>query len=413
MFEHQVEASNTEACVAICEKAGTSMNEVRQRISKAYTSIILTKPFFGYFAVMLEPIIIPCGTAFTNGRIIGFDPRFVHSCTDAEMVGLIAHECLHVMLKHHLRRENRLPRKWNVACDHAINLSLLEDNFQLPKKGLHDPRYEGMAAEKIYDILPERDSSGGGGGGAGSFGPGTGVPQIDDWGAVIDASDDDGNPLNDAQVSIQSHEIDAMNKRAMKVAEMAGKTPHHIKRLIEINEEPQIQWTDQLAAFAQRCFGNPREYTYARPSMTIYSMTGGYAPSTYDVETGEIVCFIDGSGSVSDAEQVKLISQINGMIVDLRPSKVHLVWYDTAIHHVDEYGPNDHISTVTRRCSGGTSFSILWPWLEKNAPDAVMAVNLTDMGASDWGVEPHCPVMWVSTSKHYETPPFGEVTVLR
>ncbi len=68
---------------------------------------------------------------------------------------VMAHELLHVGLRHDIRREGRDPYYWNVACDYVINSWLVEMGVgELPQMGiLYDSDLKGLSAEAIYDRI--------------------------------------------------------------------------------------------------------------------------------------------------------------------------------------------------------------------------------------------------------------------
>lgn len=68
---------------------------------------------------------------------------------------VIAHEILHVALRHQSRCQGRDPFLWNVACDFVINGWLIEMGVgDPPALGLlHDPDLHGMSAESVYDRI--------------------------------------------------------------------------------------------------------------------------------------------------------------------------------------------------------------------------------------------------------------------
>lgn len=69
---------------------------------------------------------------------------------------VLAHEFLHAALRHDIRREERDPILWNVACDYIINGWLVEMNVgQMPEGLLYDEHFKGMSAETVYDKLCE------------------------------------------------------------------------------------------------------------------------------------------------------------------------------------------------------------------------------------------------------------------
>jgi hypothetical protein len=70
-----------------------------------------------------------------------------------ELRFVLAHELLHVGLRHQDRCQGRDPLLWNVACDFVINGWLVEMQVgDFPRRGaLYDPTLHGESAEAIYD----------------------------------------------------------------------------------------------------------------------------------------------------------------------------------------------------------------------------------------------------------------------
>jgi predicted metal-dependent peptidase len=86
-------------------------------------------------------------------REIYIRPRY--PMTLEQMKFVMAHELLHVGLRHDERQQGRDPFLWNVACDYAINDWLVEAGIgSLPGDGaLFDIELRGHSAEEIYDRL--------------------------------------------------------------------------------------------------------------------------------------------------------------------------------------------------------------------------------------------------------------------
>jgi len=122
----------------------------------ARTTLIIDSPFFGTLAMKLKMKIDPtCGTAWTNGTHIGYNPWFIQKLTKRERVGLVAHEVMHCALLHHTRREHRDPKLWNIACDYVINSLLIREGFSLPKCGLLDRDWYYNFSEEAYMFLQD------------------------------------------------------------------------------------------------------------------------------------------------------------------------------------------------------------------------------------------------------------------
>ena len=72
-----------------------------------------------------------------------------------EAIFLLAHELLHLGLRHAQRLNGRDPYIWNLACDFVINGWLLAMGVgTMPQQGLlYDPALAGKSADEIYDLL--------------------------------------------------------------------------------------------------------------------------------------------------------------------------------------------------------------------------------------------------------------------
>jgi predicted metal-dependent peptidase len=124
------------------------------RIQKARATLLLDHPFFGTLLFRLGARSrTSIETMATDGVSLFFNPKFVETLSTAELIGTLAHETMHPALQHHTRRGSRNPKRWNMACDYAINPLLVEAGLTLPKDVLLDHRFRGMSAERIYNLL--------------------------------------------------------------------------------------------------------------------------------------------------------------------------------------------------------------------------------------------------------------------
>src|ERR1700741_3317116 len=131
------------------------------RIQKARTALLLDHPFFGTLLFRLGARArSSIATMATNGVSLYFNPEFVETLSSAELIGTLAHEVMHPALQHHIRRAGRSPKRWNMACDYAINPMLRDAGLMLPKDVLYEARFVGMSGEEIYNLLEsEEDNS--------------------------------------------------------------------------------------------------------------------------------------------------------------------------------------------------------------------------------------------------------------
>lgn len=80
--------------------------------------------------------------------------------TSDELRFVMAHELLHVGLRHLPRCQGRNPFLWNVACDYVVNRWLIEMKIGKPPKVgiLHDEKYANLSADQVYTILEKNRS---------------------------------------------------------------------------------------------------------------------------------------------------------------------------------------------------------------------------------------------------------------
>ena len=127
-----------------------------QRVWNARKDLLLDKPFWGTLALRLQ-LVEDLNCPFlggTNGKILIFNPDKVLALKpEAQVRAFVAHEIGHPMYKHHLRREGRNKRLWNIAGDIVINNILIQDGFTLPDTDCIRSELAGKSTEEIYDIV--------------------------------------------------------------------------------------------------------------------------------------------------------------------------------------------------------------------------------------------------------------------
>src|SRR5262249_33565625 len=121
------------------------------RVLKARAELILSRTFYGVLIGQVSPQMSDkFPTAATNGKVHYYNPDFINSLPQDEVLGTEVHETEHDARRHGTRRGGRDPKKWNEACDYAINVDMVDQGFKLPEGALIDRKYKGMSAEDIY-----------------------------------------------------------------------------------------------------------------------------------------------------------------------------------------------------------------------------------------------------------------------
>jgi len=398
-------------------------------------------------------------TAMTDGEYLVVNAEFWADKTTAYKQSVYMHELLHVTLGHHLRRGDRDPYLWNVACDHEINLSLKEMNLSIPGDWYCDDQYKGWSAERIYNKIKEEkdeqdsepdepDNS------DGSCEDDDGAGQQDEQGEdKQDAQEEDqqaegngrGEPSDDPVQEEEPMPVgevwdpvgsgddgkltqeDIVEKTAelsedVRVAEVAqqkscgsGVGPT-VTRQFGKFMAPKTDWRKLMQQWVTRV-GKPSGRTWSRLDRRALRR-GLYQPDEIKEGLRWLVVFGDASDSVSEKEYAGFMSNLDEIRKVVKIDKITVVPFSTRIKEdcIEELRPGTP-TPKTIPIGGGTSFAPCFEWVKehKEEPDAVMV--FTDLCCSEYGEKPRYPVLWASTDEVYKDydgwysnhPPFGDV----
>ena len=141
---------------------GQPTDEILTSARRAKSWFISSYPLLGALAAAFDIIEDPviCRRLEISVAAVDIEAKeiFVNPAAgldEYEARFVMAHELLHVGLRHDVRRLGRDPYLWNVACDYVINGWLVEMGLgELPKLGvLYDPELKGLSAEAVYDLV--------------------------------------------------------------------------------------------------------------------------------------------------------------------------------------------------------------------------------------------------------------------
>lgn len=368
----------------------------RKLVLQARAALVLDSPFFGALALRLALEEDPsCDTAWTDGKRIGYNPEYVAQLRPSQLAGLLAHEVMHVASGHPWRRDGREAKRWNVACDYAINEALAASGFELPDGGLRDPQYAGKPSEWIYDRLPATapDGSGSGAAGAGgSAGDGPSAPA----GEVRDAPgpEDPGAPTE--------AEWKQAVQQAANVAKARGSLPGALERFAKEAAEPRVDWRSVLHRFAQSVARD--DYTWRAPSAR-YLARGLYLPALRSEAMGRIAVAVDTSGSVDEVQLSQFAAEINAIAAELQPQGIDVLYCDRRINRRASFDAGEPVEL--QPCGGGgTDFRPVFEALQDDGAAPACLVYLTDLDGPFPTDPPGYPVLWAATSRRVA--PFGE-----
>lgn len=352
-----------------------------QRILHGKIELIQGFPFYASLVLRMDFIEthqVP--TAAIDGKTIFYNPDFISGQTVRNIAGVLAHEVMHVALQHHTRRYNRDPRKWNYACDYAINPMLIEAGLQLPEGILNHPQYNGMTAEQIYALLPD-------------------IPASAPIGCAEVLDEPGGEPNRDTAES----EARAGVAQAILDARMRGNVSESLERLVEQLLQPKVDWREVLARFVTE--RSRSDYSWLKPNVRFLNR-GLYLPALDSTETGKIILIADTSGSIDDELISQFSAEVSG-IAETFAIPLQVIYVDAKICGVQDIEPGEDID-LKPKGGGGTDFRPGFAFIEKNDLQPRAVVYLTDGICDDYPSEPGYPVLWAQFGQYPFEPPFGE-----
>lgn len=372
----------------------------QKRLTAANVELICTEPFFGTLATSLIPKEdVTCDTAWTDGRNLGYNPKFVESLSFAELVGLVKHEVLHCAMGHPWRRDGREHKTFNVACDLAIN----PDCGILPKGALvPTAEQKGKSAEWIYARLPQPKPNGKqqGQGGQGNGTPQPGQGKNDPAGEVRDAptgQDENGTPAP------TEGEWKQRTAEALQAAKMAGNVPAGLSRMVESALDKRVDIKSLLLRFFTERI--KADYSWTQPNRRFLGL-GLYLPTLDTVCMGEVAIMVDTSGSVSGPALQRARGILEQVLDEVQPAGVTLYFVDTKIHGEHRMERGEPLMWEPKG-GGGTCFKSAFAEMESSEHQPVCIVGISDLFAS---FPDGCsiPTIWLTDTKEGKAP-FGEV----
>lgn len=385
--------------------------KVKDRVVKVRVRLLLQHPFFGNLATRLKIVDATdrLPTAAVDGRNMFVNVNFVNKLNDDELMFLIAHEVMHCVFEHMLRRGDRRPDVWNMAGDYVINYLLERERIgQVIRQVdiLLDSKYKDMTTEEVYDTLMKNAVTikmpldvhldlTGNGDGEDSEGDGDGE------GSAI------GKALSEEERKALQDEIKNAVLQSAQAAG-AGKTPAAVARLIKQFTAPKMNWRDLLRIQLESSLKN--DYSFTRPSRKAWH-TGAVLPGMLPAEEIDICVAIDTSGSISLDMIRDFLSEVKG-IMDNYDSWTIKVWcFDTHIHAVEDFTSDNGAYDILEYepgGGGGTDFEANWEYMKQEDIVPKQLVVFTDgYPCGGWGDENYCDTLWVINSREDIEAPFG------
>ena len=358
------------------------MEDLQRALDKAKIAL-MSKPDSAFFTTVCFSLkhvwdnTIP--TAATNGTTIKFNPDFFMDLNVEERVFLLLHESMHVAYLHMERVMERNRAKWNVAADHVINLLLIDRGFKMPKKGSANPDYKDLSTEEVYKLLPEQKES-----------------ECD-----LDIEPGEGDPTELRQ-SVEDILVRAEIQSRMQ-NDKAGSIPGDIQIFLNGLLKPKLPWNRILQKFLYSTAKS--DYSFRKPNRRHFPEY--YLPSLHSESLVDLAIAVDISGSVSDEQFKRFISEIHSIFKMMKPEKISLIQFDTRIQSIDQIHNLHELSKVKFIGRGGTEIVPVIDWVNKNKPQVFL--TFTDGEFRFKNAETKVQSIWLIHENPKFEAPFGRV----
>ena len=212
---------------------------------------------------------------------------------------------------------------------------------------------------------------------------------------------DSGEPMSEAeaQAQIQQGKVDIAS--AATAAKMSGKLSENMARVLGKYIASRVPWWQVLE---QYFVGHAQQHSsWSRPNKRYRHV---YLPRREPMPSmGTVVIAVDTSGSIGPEELQKYFGHINGLIEQVRPEKVVVLYTSTRVVGVEEYTPNDYpVNTPeTVPSDGGTDMRAAVQWVCEHEEDPDVTLILTDGYTPVPRAEDvRGSLIWVTTSRNFE-----------
>ena len=432
--------------------------ESARRVSDCVTALLQDQPFFGSLALRL-PIRPDAAreTLASDGHEIRYSPQWVAD-TGADLVKTaIGRVVLACALKHHTRRGERDPQRWQTASQLVTHGLLRDAGFKLPPEA---EAWDGISVEQAYHRLPEpQDDDGHGGGednppsspGDGNGGANDPQPGSDDdepggdtataderdqpdrdiagegngtdetpssdpagTGEIIDAGARNDGAAESAEapidVNAEEQSWDEAMHQALNLAKAQGLAPGAVEEAIRDAHRSTLDWRSLLRRYMTDAA--PRDYSWSVPNRRFID-TGLYLPSMRTEGMATLAVIIDTSGSVDTNVLAAFWSEVRELAAELEPERIILLQVDSAVQDEQDYAPGELPERIVVKGRWGTDFRPGFARLGERGEQPACCLYFTDMECDRYPeTEPPFPVAWIDWSPRDapwgQPPPWGE-----
>ncbi len=369
------------------------------RIQDAVMKLLISQPFYGSLAASISiresQTVGKTEMTLFPSPVLKYNKEWYEGLSDAQAVGALLHELLHLLLLHALRRGERDPLLWAVCCDMAVSdhlpLEMLTPNAVTTEKierEIHHKLERCKSAESYYAQL---------------------LRLLDDRVSLIQREAmatlrcSNGSLM---EADLQSEEdVSQMNEQALKSklrdlideARPGGEVPQAlIGELDTVFEKAQIDWKTMFKRFLTGRGRMQARATYKRESRRYDSY-----PGTKRSVGLRVLIALDESGSISNDQLQTFFNEL--MAVNrITNAQILVTEFDTECTKPMPAGEYRHVRK--REKNGGTDFKPVFALADSLKVPLVVIFTDGDGTAPEHANQ---KVLWVLTKGGKQPSAFG------
>ncbi len=409
------------------------------RASRAIERMVEHAPATGGLALWMRHVDAPEGEhappASTDGHVVAYSAAFDALPLD-EQAGWVAHEVLHVALRHPQRLaqlRERIgdvdARLFNTCADAIVNAALGHlawlrlpagaptlDALLVATLAIHQDVGRSLLewdVERLYRAIDDRLA-------ASSDAPRPDGPRSARVRALGAGTPIDLRRCDDGRDAPQARAAQAHEWAERLVRAHAGDGAHSMLRaLVADLPRPRTPWEQALRVRLAHALASRPEDSWSRPSRSWLANRGRAGPHRrMPWEPGRVASrrvprvavVVDVSGSIGDALLARFVTELDA-ITRRAEADLVLVVGDDRVRRVERRAPGDcGVGGVRFEGGGGTDFTPLLEAADAYRPD--VGIVLTDLeGPARF--RPRWPVVWAVPASHaHAVAPFGRALVL-
>lgn len=345
-----------------------------------------------------------------------YNEKWMTGMTDQNIRAIICHEILHLAFRHLDRLDYRDHKLWNVACDLKVNEeikgktdlvltkgALVPEGYQsswkivLDNKTITINKIDEKTSDQIYFELKKH------------------LPK--DFSYECDL-------IMPAQTKQQEEDLKNKGYKVLRDSQAArlakdwhgrvysatqqsrGSSPAGVLREIYKLENSELPWGQILQ---QRFRRMAIEHKWDRPSKRYFPRF--YFPGRSKANGIKVVAAIDTSGSMSQEQITKAISELYGLAKSFKFLELWVTDCDAQVYEAKKVKAEE-LSKLLLQGGGGTDFRPVFKWVKRDLGDKIDSlVFFSDLDGDFPATPPPYDTFWVTDSTHNDVP-FGRKLVI-